>query len=300
MKLKNVFLIILTINFITFFSSTVSAQILPQDTVLIKSGNYNLPQPEINTASLVLISAASAGVGAVLHNYQYKTWWKNKLSNFNIGNSSVNTKFMNKAGRFYSTNLIAHFYSAGFEGAGINYEKATIYSAIIGLGYGLYTETFDGFTKNEGFNLTDFSFNILGAAYVLGQYYYPELKNFQPRFSYYPSKEFFDNELNNKNIFTDFGGQKFWIGIRIKEYLPQIISEYWPSFLIISAGMGVNEYSESKYQKNEFFISLDFDAEEIPLYGSFWQFIKNTLNYFHFPMPGIRITPNTAAFLFCY
>jgi len=296
MKFKNVFIII----FITIFSSIISAQLLPQDSVQIKLENYNLPQPGINTTSLLLITSAYAVGGAVLHNYQYQSWWKYNSSKFTFSKSPGNYKFMNKAGRFYSTNLIAHFYSAGFEGAGINYEKATIYSAIIGLSYGLYTETFDGFTKNEGFNLTDFSFNILGAAYVLGQYYYPELKNFQPRFSYYPSKEFLNNELNNKNVFTDFGGQKFWIGIRIKEYLPQIISEYWPSFLMISAGIGASKFYENENANNEIYIAFDLDAEEIPLYGSFWQFIKNTLNYFHFPMPGIRITPNTTAFLFCY
>lgn len=292
--------IIFEIIFFTLLTSIVSAQNLPQDSVKIKYAEYNLQHREINYTSLSLIAASSITTGVVLHNYQYQFWWKNNSSNFTFNNSFNNNKLMNKSGRFYSTNLIAHFYSAGFEGAGINYETATIYSAIIGLGYGLYVETFDGFTKNEGFNLWDFSFNILGAAYVLGQYYIPELKNFQPRFSYYPSKEFSNNELKNKNIFTDYGGQKYWIGIRIKEYLPKSVSEYWPSFLMISAGMGVNNFSENKYSKNEFFVTLDLDAEELPLYGSFWQFIKNTLNYIHFPMPGIRISPNAAAFLFCY
>ena len=69
---------------------------------------------------------------------------------------------------------------------------------------------------------------------------------------------------------------------------------------MISVGMGVNNYEDQTYKQNEFYIAFDFDAEEIPLNGSFWQFIKNTLNYFHFPMPGIRITPNTVGLLFCY
>jgi hypothetical protein len=50
----------------------------------------------------------------------------------------------------------------------------------------------------------------------------------------------------------------------------------------------------------EYYLSLDLDAETIPLYGGFWQFLKNTLNYIHFPMPGIRITPDAAFFVFCY
>lgn len=58
------------------FASTVSAQILPQDSVKIKSSDYNLPQPQINYASLSLISAASITTGGILHNYQYQSWWK--------------------------------------------------------------------------------------------------------------------------------------------------------------------------------------------------------------------------------
>lgn len=278
----------------------VSAQVLPQDSVKIKFENHNLPQPPINYTSLSLVAAASLSTGIVLHNYQYQSWWKKNSSNFTFKNSFNDFMWMNNAGKFYSTNLIAHFYSASFEGSGINYEKAAIYSAALGFTYGLYVETFDGFSQSNGFNFPDIMFNVLGAGYVLGQYYIPELKNFQPRFSYYPSNEFLNNELKNKNIFSDYGGQKYWMGIRIKEYLPEIIAKYWPSFLMVSVGMGVNKYYMNNYQQNEFFIALDLDAEEIPLYGSFWQFIKNTFNYFHFPLPGIRISPGTAVFLLCY
>ena len=84
--------------------------------------------------------------------------------------------------------------------------------------------------------------------------------------------------------------------MRMKEILPDNIAEYWPSFLMLSAGMGVANLDGSGGGENSFYLALDLDAEQLPLYGGVWQFVKNTLNYIHFPMPGIRITPRTVFF----
>jgi hypothetical protein len=69
---------------------------------------------------------------------------------------------------------------------------------------------------------------------------------------------------------------------------------------MLAIGMGVKNLDGSGGGQRDFYIALDFDAETIPLYGSFWQFIKNTLNFVHLPMPGIRITSGAAFFAFCY
>lgn len=292
------FRVIISFFFIIVFSN-VSAQLLPNDSLKINLRNINLPHPETNYLSLSILAASSITSGLLLHNYQYNSWWSNNTNNFKIINSLNRNNWINKAGKFYSTNLIAHFYSASLEYSGIEYEKATIYSAVIAFAYGLYIESYDGFAPSYGFNASEIVFNAFGAGYVLGQYYIPELKNFQPRISYYPSNAYSNNSIKNKNIFSDFGGQKYWMGIRVKNYLPDKIADYWPSFLMVSVGMGTNNY-DANNSGYDLFVALDIDAEAIPLYGSFWQFLKNTLNYLHFPMPGIRITPNTAAFLLCY
>ena len=296
MKIKTV----IKICSLIICSSIVSAQDLSLDSVKIKLGRYNLPEPQQNNTALFMISASSITAGLAAHNYNYQHWWKENSSKITFTNSLSKQNYINKAGKFYSTNLIAHFYSASLEASGINYEKATIYSAAIALAYGTYIETYDGFSKNDDFNFSDYMFNIFGAGYVLGQYYIPELKNIQPRFSYYPTKEYLENSEKKKHILSDIGGQKFWLGIRVKQYLPDFIADLWPSILMVSIGVGVNNSIKNDYSKPEYFIALDIDAEEIPLYGYFWQFIKNTLNYFHFPMPGIRISPNAVAFMFCY
>ena len=126
------------------------------------------------------------------------------------------------------------------------------------------------------------------------------MKHIQPRVSYYPSKEFREGKHQGNNVSDDYAGQKYWLGFRMKELLPKSIAEYWPSFLMLSVGMGLRDWDGVGGGKQDIYIALDLDAETLPLEGKGWQFIKNTLNYIHFPMPGIRITPNAAAFVIVY
>jgi len=58
--------------------------------------------------------------------------------------------------------------------------------------------------------------------------------------------------------------------------------------MMITVGLKDNYTSNNA---KELIIALDNDYEALPLYGKFWQFIKNTLNYFHFPLPGISLSP---------
>ncbi|MCK7523029.1 MAG: hypothetical protein MZV64_37810 [Ignavibacteriales bacterium] len=76
--------------------------------------------------------------------------------------------------------------------------------------------------------------------------------------------------------------------------------KFGAEFLMLAVGMGVKNLDGSGGGQREFYIALDYDAETIPLYGSVWQFVKNTLNFIHFPMPGIRISPDAAFFVFCF
>jgi hypothetical protein len=140
----------------------------------------------------------------------------------------------------------------------------------------------------------------MGAIYGVSQYYYPYLKNFQPRVSYFPSKEYLEGEKEDGNISDDYEGQKLWLAFRMKNLLPKSLSEYWPAFLMLSVGYGVHNLDGSGNGESQFYLAFDIDAEEIPLYGPFWQFIKNTLNYIHFPLPGIQISPKIKLFTISY
>ncbi len=318
--LKNILVIFL-------YSITVSAQgnfsLSPAEAILRKPETItNLPvktvsnglkeidplENQINYTNLAIIGAITLSSGVAIHIYQKNTWWADQSSTFKIVNDWEYALWIDKIGHFYGTHLLGHAFSSAFEGSGIRDEDAVIYSAAAAFAFEMYIEIEDGFGKNWGFSPGDAGADLLGALYFLGQYYYPFLKNFQPRVSYYPSEDLLNppepgdrNRLHiANNVTDDYSGQKYWIAMRMKNILPAELAEYWPSFLMISVGTGLKDWNGFGKGQRELYIALDLDAEELPLHGEFWQFVKNTLNYIHFPMPGIRITPNAAFLAFVY
>ncbi len=248
----------------------------------------------IDYTRLMIASGAALAVGVTVHMYQANAWWQEQDSKFRIVNDWEYARWIDKTGHFFGTNLIAHAFSGAYEAANFQAEESAIFSAASALAFELFIEIEDGFGPQWGFSPGDATADFLGASFYLSQYYFPYMKNFQPRVSYIPSQEFKDNP--DKIIIDDYEGQKYWVGMRMKNILPDKLAEYWPSFLMLSAGMGVSHLDGKGGGVSSFYLALDLDAEQIPLYGGFWQFVKNTLNYIHFPMPGIRISPNTAFF----
>jgi hypothetical protein len=274
--------------------------------LLLKTNLYDLSnfkfdplEKEINYPILTGLGAVYIGAGIGVHIYQRNAWWKEDRTNFHFQTDWPYALWIDKIGHFYAATLLAHAFSVGLEAADLQSEKAMIYGTVASLAFQYYVEIEDGFGKQWGFSPGDAIANTLGAGYALAQYYYPYLQNFQFKFSYYPSEEM-RNGTHKGNAIDDYEGQKYWLSFRIKELLPNNISDIWPSFLNIAVGYGVNNLDGSGGREREVYIAFDLEAQALPFYGEFGQFVKNTLNYFHFPLPGIKITPNTAFLVFCF
>lgn len=286
----------------------VSAQINRADTLSkypLKLTNikYESPDPlrtEINYPALGLVGLTLGSAIYAINDYYQHTWWRAERRNFRIVNDWKYALWIDKFGHFFGTYLQAHGISSALEAANVDLETSILAGAAMALGMQLYVEIQDGYGPKWGFSPGDAVGDLLGAAYSVAVYYYPFLKNIQPRVSYFPSKEMLDGTKPDMNISDDYEGQKLWLSFRMKNLLPENISKYWPSWLMLSAGYGVSDLNGSGGGIKKFYIGFDFDAEEIPLHGKFWQFVKNTLNYVHFPMPGIRISPDTAFLVFAY
>lgn len=253
---------------------------------------------EINYPLLGGLGAAYMGSGIMLHNYIADKWWRSPEKLYISNDNWSKLANFNKFSHFYSVNLLGHLFSGAYEAAGMQALGSTWYSSLSALAYMSYIEIENGTHKNNGFSFSNYSADILGTAFYIGQYYIPELKSFMPKMSFNPAKRL---SGKGKIVFDDYGAQKYWLSVRIKNYLPETVSEFWPSFINIAAGAGLrgNTVPENRAPM-ELYIALDLDAEKLPLYGPFWQFVKNTLNYFHFPMPGLRVTPDAAFFMFCF
>ncbi|MCU7494993.1 MAG: DUF2279 domain-containing protein [Ignavibacteria bacterium] len=271
-----------------------------QDSFYVKGSPVKVIKPletGINYTMLGSLGAAYMASVIAIDRYMANQWWQkpskfyfsrdyfSKLSNFN------------KFSHFYSVNLLGHLFSGAYEASGMQALGSTWYSSLSALAYISCVETENGFHTNNGFSLSNFSAGVLGTIFYIGQYYIPEMKDFMPKMSYKPTEN-----LKNKGriFFDDYQGQKYWMSVRLKNYLPEKISGFWPEFLMVAAGVGLKEGFPDKKGPMEMYVALDLDAEKLPLYGAFWQFVKNTLNYFHFPMPGVRLSPGSAFFMFCF
>ncbi|HPN37832.1 MAG TPA: DUF2279 domain-containing protein [Melioribacteraceae bacterium] len=256
---------------------------------------------DINTPILIGVSAAAIGVGISVHLYNYNAWWKNdRSSKFRILNDWNYALWIDKVGHFYGTAIEAHGLSAALDAANVPPEETAIISSVGAFLFQTFIEIEDGYGAQWGFSPGDFAADFLGASYHLAKYYFPAVRNFQPRVSYYPSEDYRTGKHKDGNISDDYEGQKYWLSLRMKELLPKSVSKYWPSFLMLSAGMGVKNLDGSGGGTREIFISFDIDWQEIPIPGKFGQFVKNTLNYFHLPLPGLKISPKAAFLVFCY
>lgn len=270
-------------------------------------------QKDLNYPMLAGVSLSYAYALYEINDYYKNTWWKADSNfiydgSFHVVNDWDYALWLDKIGHAYGTAVISHFFTAGFQASNVNQELATWLGAIGGLGMQLYVEIQDGFAPTDketgepkwGFSPGDAISDFLGATYFVARYYYPYLNNFQLRVSYYPSEAFRNGEKPDNNISDDYDGQKMWLAFRMKNLLPNNLAEYWPSFLMLSAGYGVKGIGDNATDtglQQSYYLALDIDASEIPLHGEFWEFIKNTLNYIHFPMPGIKFSNDGVSFL---
>jgi len=282
-------------------SNSINSQILHLDFRNLSDSIHQLPEEAlsfegIDYPQLHRVIGGTAISFTLLNTYLNTSYW-NGSSGFISKDEVGKYGYIDKAGYFYLSNLMTHILSASLESANMDYEDTYIYGALGAGILGTYLEIRDGYSNDRVFGRSDFVSTLLGSGYALSQYYFPILKEIQPRISYVPSGK--GGRGDRVTPFNDLLGQKYWLGFRLNKLLPEKIAEYWPSFLMISIGTGISGYDYTNV-KNDIYLALDFDAEEIPLHGSFWQFIKNTLNYFHFPLPGIRVTNGIAFFGLCY
>lgn len=308
--IKNIFIALIVFTTIVSAQHTIGADTMLSN-VPNQPNNFNLhkikPANNINPLRTEIDYKILGGVALSLsaavysiNDYYQHTWWRDQRTGFKFVNDWQYALWIDKLGHLFGTYLQAHAFSSALEAANMNLESATLIGAGLALGMQLYVEIQDGYGPKWGFSPGDAVSDLLGATYYVAKYYFPFLNNIQPRVSYFPSEEMLNGTKPDMNISDDYEGQKLWLSFRMKNLLPEDISNYWPSWLMLSVGYSVSQLNGSGGGIKKFYVGFDFDAEEIPLHGRFWNFVKNTLNYIHFPMPGIRFSPDAAFLVFAY
>lgn len=185
--------------------------------------------------------------------------------------------------------LATNMYADAFVWSGIDEEQSLLYGGITALTYQSFTEIKDGFSKQWGFSWGDFSVNIFGSAYPFLQYKFPQLKNFNFKISFFPSERFKNG--SNRVIFDDYESTYHWLSISVAQYLPDAIKNYYPAWINFAIGHSVKGF-DTNSRHREIYLSLDLNTEELPGNSAIVKFIKKYLNFYHLPMPAVKVYPN--------
>jgi len=245
----------------------------------------------INYYKLAFVGSATIGGFVYGQSFQKNLWWKGEKSpfHFNWKEDWSYALGADKFGHFYFPMLAASMYGDAFIWVGFTAEQSLFYGGMTALTYQTFTEIKDGFSKQWGFSWGDFSANVLGAAYPLLQYKYPPLKNINMKISFFPSERF--KQGSNRVIFDDYESTYHWLSISIASYLPNEIKKYYPQFINIAVGHSVKGIDAGN-RTRELFLSLDINTIELPGSSPFLQFLKKYLNYYHLPMPAVKVYPD--------
>lgn len=254
-----------------------------QDSLGVTDGFHIKPE---FTGRKVVATSAIGGLLALSLYWSYDAWWRNAGGGFHFLNEGWLDGYargLDKVGHFYTS----YFYFNMFRNIMLwgGYESNTADWWALGATtfFAVAVELGDGFTPTYGFDYQDLTFNLGGIGYGFLQSKVPFLKNFNFKWLYMPPRGYsFPVRLTNQ-----YDDHTYWLTCDVNNLLPSSIEPYWPDFLQLAVGMGVDD----GWTKREFLIGLDINLESLfKTENENWLLVEKTVNKFHLPAPAIKFT----------
>ncbi len=300
-------------------------QILPANQfMLADKQRYTIDgePPYINTKikplEFTIFSTCMAGVFVAQHEAQQSTIWK-RTGPFNVSEDGKFSAYLDKGGHFFGTFMPSYVFSEILMESGFSWDEATLIGGSLGFAYTTYVEILDGLSLDWGFSPTDWFADVTGASFFIAQHYIPFLQNFTPKFMYVKPSWHHEYDRREAMSFIDnYSCQTFYMGINMHNILPESINHYWPKWLDLSVGYAVYSLSSSftehnaelisddshfgkVYGNQKFLISLDYNLIELlPDGPGWWNWLRQSLNYFKFPSPTLEIGKRSTKFFLLY
>lgn len=246
-------------------------------------------EKSFNRKLLVAPAIITNTVGMVY--LEYKWWWKGNYHPFTYQYEGFLNNYsfgVDKIGHFYISHLYYHALYNTMKWAGYGDKSSMIVGTAIPAAYALSVELGDGFSSYN-FSPDDLASNLIGIGYGVLQTKVPFFKNFEIKWSYYPSSWalYKDPKIS---LTDDYDGHVYWLSCNVHKLLPMRVKNYWPRFLNLAVGYGVkNEVpGVNSPEARKFTFGIDYNFSALPLKGSTWKLTQSILDLFHFPAPGIR------------
>ncbi len=244
---------------------------------------------------LTILGVVGAGVFTGFHIYYSNTWWKDKRDYFKFAADGYYARNMDKLSHIYTANFFTVATSVAYEWTGLSPSKSLLYGSLTSLAYETYIEINDGFAPNWGFDWGDMGANVFGAVYPFLQEEFKPLKHVNFKWSFKP--DWLKKKVSNQDdLLDDYTNMTFWLSVNPMIMLPSSVTKakFYPNFIALAAGMSIKNASHvtgSTTAKVEWFISLDWDVNQLPGKSDFMKKLKKILNFYHFPAPAVKISP---------
>ncbi|MEO8514224.1 MAG: DUF2279 domain-containing protein [Ignavibacteria bacterium] len=259
--------------------------------------NFNKKKPyKVNPIKMTALGVVAAGVFVGFHIYYSNTWWKDQRDYFKFAADGYYARNIDKASHIYTANVFTVATSVAYEWTGVSPNKALLYGALTSLAYETYIEINDGFAPNWGFDWGDMGANVFGAIYPFMQNLVSPLKHVNFKWSFKP--EWIKKKVGNQDdLLDDYTNMTFWLSVNPMIVLPESVTKakFYPNFLALALGMSLSNASHvtgSQSAQVQWLISLDWDVNQLPGKSDFMKKLKKILNFYHFPAPAVKISPN--------
>lgn len=258
-----------------------------------------LARPKIHQGRLAYASIALVSLNYAAYQPFKDAWWKEERTHFHFyqgwRRNSGNLDFgwhdtlyghIDKLGHYFSARLLSEQIRDISRWIGFDEPSSKLIGPVLSSLLMLEIEIYDGFFKDWGFSLADFTANELGAFSPLIKEKIPFLNNFQFKLSYHSSS--FPNQ--ETTFIKDYAGMTFWLCFNTRALLPGKTKNFVPSWLNLALGYSISKPARGEV---ELFLAPDINWMKVPLgHSQTMYFIKKTLNYFHFPCFALKLTPN--------
>lgn len=255
-----------------------------------------IKQYKVNPVKLSILGVAAAGVFTGLHIFYANTWWKDQRDYFKFAADGYYARNIDKASHIYTANLITVGSAVTYEWAGISPGKALLYGAITSFAYETYIEINDGFAPNWGFDWGDVGANVFGAVYPFLQEELKPLKHVNFKWSFKPRWIKAKTSAAEDDLLDDYTNMTFWLSVNPMIMFPESVTKakFYPNFLALAVGMSIKDASHvtgSGKAQVEWYLSFDWDVSQLPGKSDFMKKLKKILNFYHFPAPAVKISP---------
>ena len=274
----------------------------PKKTLQDIDNNFYLKTPKkikqykADPLKLTILGVVGAGVFTGFHIYYSNTWWKDKRDYFKYAADGYYARNMDKASHVYTANVFTVATSVAYEWAGIAPGKALLYGALTSIAYETYIEINDGFAPNWGFDWGDMGANVFGAVYPFLQEEIKPLKHINFKWSFKPNWIKSKTASGQDDLLDDYTNMTFWLSVNPMIVFPKSVTKakFYPNFLALAVGMSIKDASHvsgSGKAQVEWYLSFDWDVNQLPGKSDFMKKLKKILNFYHFPAPAVKISP---------